>query len=369
MRMAVPRSSRIENQAASAIMPAPQQLSFFVRYPVLRELVCEQLPLVSTVFVLGLAVSWLISGFLPNGDRVFPVAGVAVPVWQLLWLGLWTGYTMAIVGQASGTFVLAYSASVLQFSAIGLSPTCLLIAFLNPFGALLGFRRNRQWNPDMALWLCVGGIAGAPLGPFLRVYLLHDPMPFKAVIGLVLLITASHLTVEGWRRFRRREDRRLPAGFRIVTLARDARAMRFGYGDGEVVFRHSTMFLIGFGIGIAGAAIGIGGGFLLVPILAIFFRLPMHVMVAATIPYVIVLSIAGLLSYLFILPALTGIATPPDWGFGLLVASGAIFGAWLAAKTQRFIPEGLLKSSLGIATGLIGLLYLVNYFVRLPFKI
>jgi uncharacterized protein len=363
------RYSPTEKRVVSSTAEAPQQLPFFSRHPVLRELVFEQLPLVTSVFVLGLAVSWLISGFIPNGDRAFPVAGVAVPIWQLLWLGLWTGYTMAIVGQASGTFVLAYSASVLQFTAIALSPTCLLIAFLNPFGALLGFWRNHQWNPRMALWLCCGGIAGAPLGPFLRVYVLHDPTPFKAVIGLVLLITASHLIVEGWRRLWRRQDQPLPHGFRIVTLARGPREMRFGYGNEEVVFRHSTMFLIGFGIGIAGAAIGIGGGFLLVPILAIFFRLPMHVMVAATIPYVIVLSLAGLLSYLFILPALTGIATPPDWGFGLLVASGAIFGAWLAAKTQRFIPEGLLKSSLGIATGLIGLLYMINYFARLPFKI
>lgn len=369
MQTAAPRSSPTEKPAAPATRQALQQLSFFARHPVWRELVFEQIPLVGIVFVLGLAISWLISGFIPNGDRAFPVAGVAVPVWQLVWLGLWTGYTMAIVGQASGTFVLAYSASVLQFSAISLSPTCLLIAFLNPFGALLGFRRNHQWNPRMALWLCLGGVAGAPLGPFLRVYLLNDPTPFKAVVGLVLLITASHLILEGWRRFRRREDRRLPVGFRIVTLAQTPGETRFGYGDQEVVFRHSTMFLIGFGIGIAGAAIGIGGGFLLVPVLAIFFRLPMHVMVAATIPYVIVLSLAGLLSYVFILPALTGIATPPDWGFGLLVASGAMFGAWLAAKTQRLIPEGLLKSSLGIATGLIGLLYLANYFLRLPFKI
>lgn len=355
-------------KAVGSSSPTTQELAFFARYPVLRELVFEQLPLVAIVFGAGLAVNWLISGFVPDGDRVFPVAGVAVPVWQLLWLGLWAGYAMAIVGQASGTFVLAYCASVLQFTAVSLSPTCLLIAFLNPFGALLGFWRNHQWNPDMARWLCIGGLVGAPLGPFLRVYFLRDPVPFKAMIGLVLLITALHLIVEGWRHFRHRGEQRLPRGFRIVTVARDAREMRFAYGDREVVFPHATMFLIGFGIGTAGAAIGIGGGFLLVPILAIFFRLPMHVMVAASIPYVIVLSIAGLLSYIFILPALTGIATPPDWGFGLFVASGAILGAWLAAKTQRFVPEGLLKSSLGVATAVIGSLYVANYLWGLPFK-
>lgn len=161
----------------------------------------------------------------------------------------------------------------------------------------------------------------------------------------------------------------MPRDFRITTTARSSHEARFDFGDGVVAFRHSTMFLIGFGIGIAGAAIGIGGGFLLVPILSLFYRLPMHVLVAASIPYVIVLSAAGLLSYLFVFPALTGIATPPDWVFGLLVAAGAIFGAWLAAKTQRLIPEGWLKWSLGAATALIGVLYVANYFLVLPFRI
>ena len=337
----------------------------------LREFVVEQVPLAAAVFALGVAVSFLVHGFVPNGDRPFPVAGVAVSLWELLWLGLWTGYTMAIVGQASGTFVLAYSASVLQFTSVGLSPTCLLIAFLNPFGALLGFWRNHQWNLDMAKWLCIGGIAGAPLGPFIRVYLLSDPVPFKAIIGLVLLITAFQLLLEGWRWFRRRGAGRvkLPPGFRIVTLARSPQYMDFGYGDRKVRFGHAAMFTIGVFVGVSGSAIGIGGGFLLVPILALAYRLPMHVIVAASIPYVIVLSIAGLLSYILVLPALTGIETPPDWGFGLFVASGAILGAWLAAKTQRHIPEGLLQWSLGLATAFIGALYVINYVWGLPFPI
>jgi uncharacterized membrane protein YfcA len=365
------RSSPTDRGGIASPRPPARRRAFFQRYPFLREFLAEQLPLAGGVFALGLGICLLLYGFVPDGERQFPVSGVALTVPQLLWLGLWTGYAMAIVGQASGTFVLAYTASILHFTGVSLSPTCLLIAFLNPFGALLGFRRNHQWNPDMARWLCIGGIVGAPFGPFLRVYFLSDPTPFKAVIGLVLLVTAGQLLLEGWRWFRRREagEPGLPRGFRILTLARTSRHMRFGYGKDNVTFRHSTMFLTGLGIGVAGATIGIGGGFLLVPILALVYRLPMPVIVAASIPYVIVLSLAGLLSYLFVLPALTNIATPPDWGFGLLVASGAILGAWLAAKTQRFIPEGWLKWSLGAATGLVGVLYVANYFWSLPVRI
>lgn len=84
--------------------------------------------------------------------------------------------------------------------------------------------------------------------------------------------------------------------------------------------------------------------------------------VAASIPYVIVLSLTGLFAYLVTLPAITGITTPIDWAFGLFVASGAIVGAWLASKTQRYIPDNVLKPMLGVITGVVGLIYIYSYY-------
>ena len=105
------------------------------------------------------------------------------------------------------------------------------------------------------------------------------------------------------------------------------------------------------------------------PLLVTLFKLPMYVIVAATIPFVMLQSIVGLFSYMVVVPALTGHYEPPEWAFGLLAAAPAVFGAWLAAKTQRFVPEAYLKLVAGMITGLGGLLYLINYFVPLPFRI
>ena len=99
------------------------------------------------------------------------------------------------------------------------------------------------------------------------------------------------------------------------------------------------------------------------------FGLPMYVLVAATIPFVITLSLTGLVSYALIIPALTGQFAQPDWSFGLFVACGAILAAWLAAKTQRFIPEKTLIPMLGSVTVVVGVLYVLNYFWPLPFKV
>ncbi len=365
---------------------------FWIQHPLLKEFIRDQIPMIFGVFIAAVVVSYLQYGFLPGGDVAFPIAGMRVPIWHLLWMGLWTGYTMGLVGEASGIFALPYSMSVLQFSSVAVSPSTLIVTFLNPFGALLGFWRNRQWNWDLAKWLCLGAVLGAPIGPFIRVYLLNDPVPFKAAIGLALLIMSIHLCMQvtPWylkrtarqRAFKEKFDALvkerlkagkapsgLPADFRIQTLESNFKRVKIGYWGEEQSFGVPTMLMIGFAVGVVSAALGVGGGFILVPILVSFYGLPLYVMVAATIPFVITLSLTGLLSYTITMPILTGASASPDWSFGLFVASGAILGAWVASKTQKFIPERFLKPMLGVVTGAVALLYIINFFWKLPFKV
>src|SRR4029078_13116687 len=84
-----------------------------------------------------------------------------------------------------------------------------------------------------------------------------------------------------------------------------------------------VMFIVGALVGMGACARGVGGGFLLVPIFASLYRLPMYVLVAATIPFVIVLSAMGLFTYNFILTAFGSAAIAAEWAVGLLAAAGA----------------------------------------------
>jgi len=362
------------------------------KHPILREFLRDQLPVILGVFVLGVIASYWQHGYLAGAELPFGVAGIRVPIWHLFWMGVWTGYTMGIVGEASGIFSLPYSMSILQFTNVSVSPTGLITTFLNPFGALLGYYRNRQWNLDLAMGLCIGAILGSPIGPFIRVYLLDDPEPFKAVIGLCLVIMAVHLflQVTPWylnrnsnsRLFKEKFDdlmrkriktgqpaSGLPDDFAIETVEKSWRKVTIRYWGETQSFNVPLMVFIGFLVGVVASALGVGGGFMLVPIMVTLFGLPMYVLVAATIPFVITLSLTGLVSYAVIVPVLAGHRAQPDWSFGLFVACGAVLGAWLAAKTQRFIPEKILKPMLGAVTILVGVLYVINYFWPLPFKV
>jgi uncharacterized protein len=335
-----------------------------------REFWFQQVPLIGGALLLGVLAAYWQHGFLPGADRAFPVAEVRVPVWHLIWMGVWTGYTMAVVGEAAGIFALPYSMSILQFVNASVTPSTQLLTFLNPFGALLGFRRSGQWNLKFAAAVCVGGAVGGLIGPFLRSGLLAAKDVFHFAVGIALAIAGVHLCIAAFRK----TARRMPtadAYRQKVSIGAHIHGMRVRVSFGEQSWDMSmlALFGVGAGVGMFASALGVGGGFLLVPIFASLYRLPMYVLVAATIPYVIVLSAVGLLTYNFVLPAFGSAPIAPEWAWGFFAAAGGIFGSWAASKTQMYVPEHFLKLMLGGVTGIVGILYVVDFFYPLPFKL
>jgi len=354
----------------------------------LSEFVMQQLPLIVVMIGLGFASAWLQYGYLPGADTPFPLAGVRVPIWHLIWMGFWTGYTMAIVGEAAGIFVLPYQISILHFENAAVTPTTQLITFLNPIGALLGFRRTGQWNLDFARWVCLGGFVGGFVGPFIRLTVLADSRPFTLAVGFALAIAGLHLCLSALGVFKikdpigqkfaaaaaaqraaRLSPAGLPKGLRVETLAKGGGSLTIGFWGERWTMNTRLLFFVGFGVASVATALGVGGGFLLVPIFAALYHLPMYVLVAASIPFVIVLSGVGIFTYIVIIPIFVGTSLPPEFAWGFFAAAGGSFGAWCAAKTQRFVPQHFLKLMLGGITGAAGLLYITDFFFKLPFRI
>jgi uncharacterized membrane protein YfcA len=343
-----------------------------------REFLHQQAPFIVGALILGYFSAQLQHGFVPNGNEPYPLAQVRVPVWHVIWMGVWTGYTMAIVGQAAGIFALPYTTSVLQFSNVHVTPSTLLLTFLNPIGALLGFRRTGQWNPDFARWLCAGGVIGGLTGPFLRSTALSAAGPFRFLLGIVLAFVGAQLCYKALGGFSANGGApagpQVPVGSgedkpRIETLATGKGRLTIGYMGQRWTLNLWMLFVIGAAVGVISSALGLGGAFLIVPILVAVYKLPMYVVPAATIPYAIILSAVGLFTYCLILPLVGAAAIQPEWAWGFFAAAGGIFGSWVAAKTQLYIPEHLLDIMLGAVTGAVGVLYVVNFFFPLPFRV
>lgn len=356
------------NPPGAAITEAPT-----ARNVALREFLTIVLPIVAAIVVAGYVAAQLQHGFLPGGDRAFPLAGVAVPNWHIFWMGLWTGYTMALVGQAAGIFALTYSLSILQFTSPAITPTTLVLTFLNPIGAIIGFRGTGQWNLSLARWVCIGGVLGGITGPFLRITLFSEPGPFRLLVGIILAFMGLQMLHSVYLRRRKpgeaKEKSIDHSGLRIETLRSHSRRLVIGYGDRRWSLSVPGLFVTGAAVGAIGSALGVGGGFLLVPIFVAVYGLPMYVLVSITIPYVVVNSAVGLVTYAAIMPAVAGIAVAPEWSWGLFAAAGGVLGAWWAAKSQRWVPDNLLKLMLGAITAVVGGLYVADFFVKLPFRV
>ena len=344
---------------------------------ILSEFLWQQCPMILIVVALGLMTAWIQYGYVPNGDKPFQIANVTIPIWRLVWMGMWTGYTMALVGQAAGIFALPYSTSVLRFDNPHVSPTMLVLTFINPVGALLGFRKSGQWNLDLAIAVCLGGVVGALTGPFVRATVLGNSDTFRATLGVALALFGVQLCWKAMQDYTKHG--RLVASdvfsgtettrFEIKTSHMSWRKITVQFGRHSRTLPNFQLFLIGAGVGVFSSALGVGGGFLLVPIFSMVYGLPLYVMVAATIPYTIVLSLVGIITFMFILPAFGTPAIEPEWSWGFFTATGGLIGSWLASKTQIYFPEHLLNWFLGSVTGIVGMLYILSFFVKLPFTL
>lgn len=107
----------------------------------------------------------------------------------------------------------------------------------------------------------------------------------------------------------------------------------------------------GMGVGVLTGLVGVGGGFLIVPALALLGGVPMEAAVGTSLLIVAVNSFAGFAGYL-------GEAEVP-WGLVSLFVVLAVTGSFAGAYLVRFVPQHALKR--GFAVFLVAMALLMLY--------
>ncbi|MFD5277977.1 sulfite exporter TauE/SafE family protein [Pseudarthrobacter sp. NPDC058362] len=92
-------------------------------------------------------------------------------------------------------------------------------------------------------------------------------------------------------------------------------------------------------VGLVTGLVGAGGGFLVVPALALLGGLPMSVAVGTSLVVIAMKSFAGLAGYLTTVQL--------DWGITVGVTAAAIVGSLIGAKLAGRIPETALRKAFG----------------------
>ena len=110
--------------------------------------------------------------------------------------------------------------------------------------------------------------------------------------------------------------------------------------------------LIGMAAGVASGYVGVGGGFLMVPLMVSVFGLPMKRASGTSLIAVMILAVPGVIEQ--------GILGNINYLAGLILAAGSIPGAILGANLIRYVPERALRAAFGVFLIFAAILLVLN---------
>lgn len=133
----------------------------------------------------------------------------------------------------------------------------------------------------------------------------------------------------------------LLVAFAIVMIVAGTAMLR-GRKDTPSIDQRSPVFrlvVLGMAVGVISGLVGAGGGFLLVPALALFAGLPMPVAVGTSLVVISMQSFAGLAGHLA--------GEHIDWRLAAFVTIAAVIGALIGGRLITFVDPATLRQAFG----------------------
>ncbi|MER8038920.1 sulfite exporter TauE/SafE family protein [Streptomyces hydrogenans] len=144
----------------------------------------------------------------------------------------------------------------------------------------------------------------------------------------------------------------LATAFAMLRRPRTAREPKARHGDLPV--KHIAVE--GLVVGAVTGLVGSGGGFLVVPALALLGGLPMGIAVGTSLLVIAMKSFAGLAGHL------SGVSL--DWGLALTVTAAAVLGSLAGARLAGRIPQQVLRKAFGWFVVVMGVFVLTQQLDR-----
>lgn len=231
------------------------------------------------------------------GNIILP----ALPV-----IGLIGGFLSGLLGLGGGVIMLpllTFLGGVPLKLATGTSLVHVLVAAA---AGMLSHFRAGMVDFKAGLFLGTAGILGGFLGSFLSV-----PLSTRSLNFIFLLLVASAII------------------FLFIPLKSDGETYKKGN------FRKIEGILIGLGCGLLVGLLGVGGGFVLIPLMIYILRIPLRVTIGTSLMIILISSLGTF-------GAKYGVGHV-DVIISLLVISGSVVGALLGAYVSQKIHIKFLR--------------------------
>ena len=289
-----------------------------------------------------------------------PIADIPVNVFLVLAMGAAVGFVSGMFGIGGGFLMTPLLIFVGIAPAVAVASVASHIA-ASSFSGALSYWRRRAIDPALALVLLSGGTIGTALGvwPFTLLRSLGQ-LDLMIALSYVILLTAvgGLMFWEGVRAIMRTRRG-------VAPLTR--RPGSHGWIHGlplKMRFKRSKIYLsvipvlaVGLFVGFLGAIMGVGGSFLLIPIMIYVLRVPTSTVIGSAMVLTLVTMVVAT-----ILHAVTNHLV--DAVLALMLMIGGVFGAQFGARAGQRIRGEHLRLLLGLLILSVGIRFAVELVIR-----
>lgn len=275
-----------------------------------------------------------------------------------LW-GIIVGLIFSTVGAAGG--ILAGFGHITLFGFSNANTVKVMNQILVAVSPLVSV--PKYWKQGRVIFilgglLAAGSILGALIGSTLSYKYLSGLREYKFVFGIFTLIVAIKIFYDVFHKEKEKVkgiDQRIkenPEFRKVKIINRNKNEIRFAFLEEEYSFKPLLPFLAGFFVAIISSALGVGGGFLLVPFMVSVLKVPMYLVPGTSAFSILITSLVSIVNYL-------SLGATVQWGFIVFEIFGVLIGSYLGPHVSHLLGERNLRISLGLILTLIGLKYIL----------
>jgi uncharacterized membrane protein YfcA len=288
-----------------------------------------------------------------------PVANLPVDIFLVAGMGLAVGFISGMFGIGGGFLM----TPLLIF--IGISPAVAVASVgshvaASSFTGAIHYWRQRALDLALALMLLGAGIIGTATGVWLFTELRElDQLDLAIGLAYVTLLTVvGAVMIFESARAELRARKGMPPILRRPGSHHwfHGLPLKFRFKRSKIYVSVIPVWAIGFIIGFIGAIMGIGGGFLLVPMLIYFLRVPTAIVIGTSMVLTLITMISATVMH-----ATTNHLV--DVVLAVLLMIGGVVGAQFGARAGQHIRGERLRLLLGILVLLVGLRFAYDLIV------
>ncbi|NPA32358.1 MAG: sulfite exporter TauE/SafE family protein [Aquificae bacterium] len=277
-------------------------------------------------------------------------------IFGFLW-GVVVGAVFSTVGAAGG--LLAGFGHITLFGIGSANSVKVMNQFLVLVSTLVSvpnYWRHGRLIVILGILLGTGSVLGALIGSTLSYKYLTEMSKYKFFFGLFTLLVAFRILYEVLYKERERVkeiDRGIREGAqrRVKVVKRSAGSVVYTFLGKEHVFNPVLALFAGFFVALISSALGVGGGFLLVPFMVSVLKVPMYLVPGTSALSVLITSVVSILNYL-------KLGASVKWSFLAFEAVGVVIGSFLGPYISHALGERRLRLLLGFILLGIGVKYI-----------